>query len=187
MALLCQRRREFVGVQCGYGPVRVNAGRENSALLIDCRDLSYRRVDLDSATRIVICNTRKQRSLETSEYNQRRAECEGCRHPQSPSRNIKALRDVTPKQLEENQEFLPELNYRRPGTWFTRTTASCRRSTPRTQGYAGLRPPDVRLAHQPQDDYEVSCPELDVMVELASQQEGSGWREMTGAGFAVAR
>ena len=79
MALLCQSaERQFVGVQCGIMDQFVSTlGRENAALFLDCRDLSYDLVPLKMEARIVICDSRKQRSLQTSEYNKRRAECEG--------------------------------------------------------------------------------------------------------------
>jgi galactokinase len=187
LALLCQRaEREFVGVQCGIMDQFVSTlGKENSALLLDCRDLSYRLVELNAAVRIVICNTRKQRSLEGSEYNRRRSECEGAVDLLNDRLgNIKALRDVTPTQLEQNREILPDLNFRRArhvvheNDRVLQAVDALGRKDLTTFGrlmydsHASLR-----------DDYEVSCPELDLMVELASEQPGTVGARMTGAGF----
>jgi len=187
LALLCQRaEREFVGVQCGIMDQFVSTlGRENAALLIDCRDLSYRLVELNAGTRIVICNTRKQRSLENSEYNRRRAECEGAVDILNRRLgNIKALRDVTPQQLEENQEFLPDINYRRARHVVhenNRVLQAVEALGRRDMQAFGHLMYDSHISLR--DDYEVSCRELDIMVELASQQEGTVGARMTGAGF----
>ncbi|RPJ61993.1 MAG: galactokinase, partial [Acidobacteria bacterium] len=106
MALLCQSaERNFVGVQCGIMDQFVSTlGRENMALFLDCRHLSYQLVPLEMQARIVICDSRKQRSLQTSEYNKRRAECEGAvRSLNDVLGDVRALRDVSPRQLEEHE------------------------------------------------------------------------------------
>lgn len=187
MALLCQAaEREFAGVQCGIMDQFVSTlGREKTALFLDCRDLSYQLVPLEMQARIVICDSRKQRSLRTSEYNKRRAECEGAvRVLNEVFGDIKALRDVTPEQLEEHRDHMPELWYRRARHVVTenRRVVSAVRS---------LKAGDIhqfgRLMYEShaslRDDYEVSCPELDILVEIASAQHGTIGARMTGAGF----
>jgi len=187
MALLCQAaERQFVGVQCGIMDQFVSTlGRENAALFLDCRDLSFELVPLEMQARIVICDSRKQRSLQTSEYNKRRAECEGAVRALSPVLgDAKALRDVTPQQLDENKQLMPELWYRR-----ARHVVTENGRVLSAVGFlkSGDIPQFGRLMYEShaslRDDYEVSCAELDILVELASQQQGTIGARMTGAGF----
>src|SRR5207244_3065850 len=78
LALLCQKaENEFVGNRCGIMDQFISAlGQSGHALLIDCRDLSYKPVPLPGDVRIVVCNSMVRRGLVDSEYNARRAECE---------------------------------------------------------------------------------------------------------------
>lgn len=187
MALLAQSaERNFVGVQCGIMDQFVSAlGRANAALFLDCRDLSYELVPLHMEARIVICDTRKQRSLQTSEYNKRRTECEGAVRALKPVLgDIQALRDVSSKQLEEHKSQMPELWYRRARHVVTENERVL-------TAVESLKNGDVqhfgRLMYEShaslRDDYEVSSRELDIMVELASKQKGTIGARMTGAGF----
>ena len=187
MALLCQAaEREFAGVKCGIMDQFVSTlGQENTALFLDCRDLSYELVPLEMQARIVICDSRKQRSLQTSEYNKRRAECEGAvRELHEVLGNVQALRDVSPEQLEEHKARMPELWYRRARHVVTEN----QRVLSAVESLkAGAIEEFGRLMYQShaslRDDYEVSCLELDILVELASAQAGTIGARMTGAGF----
>jgi galactokinase len=187
MALLCQSaEREFAGVQCGIMDQFVSTlGRERTALFLDCRDLSYELVPLEMQARIVICDTRKQRSLQTSEYNKRRAECEGAAGAlDAVLGNVKALRDVSPQQLETHKDQMPELWYRRARHVVTEN----QRVISAVQFLkAGEIREFGRLMYEShaslREDYEVSCPELDILVELAAEQPGTIGARMTGAGF----
>ncbi len=187
MALLSQSaERQFVGVQCGIMDQFVSTlGRENAALFLDCRDLSYELVPLEIQARIVICDSRKQRSLQASEYNKRRAECEGAvRALNAVLGNVKALRDVSPEQLEEHKE-------RMPGVWYKRARHVVTENQRVVSAVKCLKNGHIpclgRLMYEShaslRDDYEVSCPELDILVELASEQQGTIGARMTGAGF----
>ena len=187
MALLCQSaERQFVGVQCGIMDQFVSTlGRQNTALFLDCRDLSYELVPLEMKARIVICDSRKQRNLQNSEYNKRRAECEGAVGAlNAVLGNVKALRDVTPEQLERHRDRMPELWYRR-----ARHVVTENRRVVSAVDF--LKAGDIRqfgrLMYEShaslRNDYEVSCPELDILVELAAAQQGTIGARMTGAGF----
>ena len=98
--------------------------------------------------------------------------------------NVKALRDVTPEQLEEHKDRMPELWYRRARHVVTENERVI-------LAVESLRVGDIerfgQLMYQShaslRDDYEVSCPELDILVELASRQPGTIGARMTGAGF----
>jgi galactokinase len=104
-ALLCQRaENQFVGVNCGILDQYTScAGEQDCALLLDCRDLSSRRVRLPASLQVVICDTRSKRELAGSEYGRRRAQCEaGARQL-----GLQALRDITVEQFRQRATELP--------------------------------------------------------------------------------
>jgi galactokinase len=167
-------------------------GQRDHALLIDCRTLEHEAVKLGSgegsprsSATIVVCDTMKRRGLVDSEYNARRRECEeGVRLLQKHLPGIKALRDVSPGQFERYQGDLPEVVQRR-----------CRHVVYENervlQSVRALKRGDLatfgRLMNEShvslRDDYQVSCRELNVMVEAAWQVEGVYGSRLTGAGF----
>lgn len=187
LALLCQRaENQFVGANCGIMDQFISAlGQQDHALLIDCRSLDYRLVPLPSDVAIVVADTMKRRGLVDSEYNARRRECEeGARLLGELLPGVRALRDITPQQFAQHAERLPPVIRRR-----------CRHvvsENARVEGaVATLEAGDVAsfgelmvASHRSlRDDYEVSCRELDVMVEAALGIEGVYGSRMTGAGF----
>ncbi len=110
-ALLCQRaENQFVGVNCGILDQYTSClGEEGCALLLDCRDLSHRSVELPGAIRVVICDTRFKRELAGSDYGARRAQCEeGAR-----ILGVTALRDVPLETLDARAHELPPLVLKR--------------------------------------------------------------------------
>ncbi|MGQ9626470.1 MAG: galactokinase [Anaerolineae bacterium] len=182
MALLCQRAENlFVGMQCGIMDQFISAlGQRNKALVIDCRSLLYDPVPLPAGARFVVCDTMVRRGLLDSEYNARRRECEeGAR-----LFGVKALRDVSWEEFESRQGELPDAVRRR-----------CRHVVSENErvlrGAEALRRGDLltfgRLMYEShlslRDDYEVSCRELDIMVEIARRVEGTYGARLTGAGF----
>jgi len=188
MALLCQKaENEFVGVKCGIMDQFVIAlGEKGRALFLDCRDLSYRLVPVPSEkVKLVITNTKVKRSLAGSEYNQRREECgEGVKLLKQKLPKIKSLRDVTPEELAEHQELLPE-------TVRKRCTHVVRENDRVTRAEAALKSNNLREfgrlmveSHNSlRDLYQVSCPELDLLVKNALSLKGVLGSRMTGAGF----
>lgn len=187
MALLSQAaERNFVGVQCGIMDQFVSVlGRAGTALLLDCRDLSFRNVPINMSASIVICDTRKRRALEASEYNRRRTECEAAVGVLNDAiGNVKALRDVTPEQVEEYRNLLTATQYKRARHVVTENARVLRGvdllETGNIEGFGAL----MYESHTSlRDDYEVSCPELDILVELAKAHQGTIGARMTGAGF----
>lgn len=182
LAKLCQRAENtFVGVNCGIMDQFVSAlGRAGHALLIDCRSLDHRLVPIPADMSIVICDTRVKHELLASGYNERRAQCEeGAR-----VLGVKSLRDVDWPTFERRQCELPEAVRRR-----CRHVVSENRRV--LEAVAALEASDLaefgRLMNQShdslRDDFEVSCPELDVMVTAALQLEAVYGSRMTGAGF----
>ena len=187
LALLCQKaENEFVGVNSGIMDQFISAlGKQGHALLLDCRSLETRYVPLRDDAQIVVADTGVKRGLVDSEYNQRRAECEaaarllGQRLP-----GVVALRDVTLEQFERYAPELPDLVRRRARHVISeneRVLASV----------AALAGGDLetfgRLMDEShaslRDDYQVTIPQLDIMVEAAHAAPGVLGSRMTGAGF----
>jgi galactokinase len=190
LALLCQRaENEFVGVNSGIMDQFISAlGRRDHALFLDCRSLETRQVPLEGAAagvQIVVADTNVQRGLVDSEYNRRRAECEeAVRLLSRRLPGIRALRDVTPEQLQRYAGELPDVVYRRARHVVTedaRVLTSVEALT------AGDLPTFGRLMDEShrslREDYEVTVPQLDAMVEAAHAVPGVVGSRMTGAGF----
>lgn len=187
LALMAQgAENAFVGVQCGImDQFIVTLGRADHALLIDCRDLSYREAPLPKDVNIVVCDSRIERSLAGSAYNQRREECAAAvailkqHYPR-----ITALRDVSVAQLAEHADELPE-----PVRSRARHVVS--ENARVLHSAAALEQGDVRRFGQLmneshtslQHDYEVSIPPIDTLVEIARQSPGCLGARLTGAGF----
>ncbi len=187
MIKLCQKaENEFVGVRCGIMDQFVSClARQGSALFLDCRELSYGHIPFSDEFRVMICNTMVRRELASSQYNIRRGECEeGVRLLAQKLPGIKALRDVSLDEFLQHQHLLPQVVAKR-----------CRHVIKENkrvlEGTEMLKKGDMhgfgRLMHLShyslKEDYEVSCPELNCMVELAESTKGVVGARMTGAGF----
>lgn len=188
MALLCQEaENDFIGVKCGIMDQFVSRlGEDGCALFLDCRSLEYENVRLPNrGLKVVISDSLKKRGLVDSKYNERRAECEeavevlGNFLP-----GIKALRDVSVKDF---------VQFRNELTPVTRMRAEhvVRENARVLEGVEALKAKDVArfgaLMDESHDSlrdlYEVSCDELDVLVEAARGVSGVFGSRMTGAGF----
>jgi len=179
---------QFVGVNCGIMDQFVSAnGRAGHALFLDCRDLSFDLVPLaDDDVRIVICNSGVTRGLTDSAYNERRSACEdGVRQlALATGETFESLRDVTLEHLEDYSGALTEEIYARCHHVITEIQRT-------EEAVTLLRLGDVvgfgelmAASHRSlRDDYEVSGPELDALVEIANKVEGVIGARMTGAGF----
>jgi len=185
-ALLCQKaEHDFAGVPCGIMDQFISAlGREGHLLLLDCRTRKTEIVPLqDPSVALLIINTNVKHELSGGEYAERRAQCE------EAARNlgVKSLRDVTVEQLENGKSKMRDLVYRRARhvigeiSRTVRAAGSVRQSDWPAVGrlmYAS----HVAL----RDDFEVSCPELDAVVEIAEaigEKGGVYGCRMTGGGF----
>jgi galactokinase len=187
LAKLCQRaENEFVGARCGIMDQFISCLAERGhCLMIDCRSLDFRAVKIPAEVSIVICNTMIKHSLAGGEYNLRRAQCEeGVSRLSQSKPGIHSLRDVTPEQFAHYEQQLPEVIRKR-----------CRHVIFENQrvihAARALEAEDLehfgklmRQSHKSlRDDYEVSCRELDLMVEIAGRQPGVYGARMTGGGF----
>lgn len=189
MALLCRRaENNFVGVSCGIMDQYVSClGQKNYALFIDCRSNDYEPVPFkDPDYQVLICNSKIQRGLANSKYNIRREECkiaaEFFKH--KLNREIRALRDITIDEFKKYQAQLPEIIARRTRHVILenyRVQAGVQAL--RMGNYSAFGKLMIESHQSLKDDYEVSCAELDLLVDLALKQEGVLGARMTGAGF----
>jgi galactokinase len=178
---------EFVGVRCGIMDQFINIfGKKGSALKLDCRTLEYDYVPFESDdVTLVLLDTRVKHSLASSEYNTRRAQCEeGVEALRNFDDKIDSLRDVSPEFLRDHEADLDPTVYRR-----------CRYVVEENQrllaGADDLARGDVEAfgkkmfeTHRGlRDDYEVSCAELDALVEIAERSGLSIGSRMMGGGF----
>lgn len=177
---------DVVGMRCGIMDQLISCcGVHGHAVLIDCRSLEMRPVRIDPSVRLVICDTMVRHELASGAYNLRRQECEqGVALLSRALRGIVSLRDVTEVDLAEHADLLPEPILHR-----------CRHVVDENarvlEAVAALESGDLALcgrlmteSHESlRDDYAVSCPELDLMVELARGVPGVLGSRMTGGGF----
>lgn len=181
-----QAERAYVGVNCGLMDQFASAhGVADCAVMFDTRSLEFRSVPLPANTAIVIADSRMPRKLTSSAYNERRAACElAVSILQGVLPGIRALRDVTPQQLDANQALLDEQVYRRARHVVTECARMDQALALLDQGdAAGFGRLMVETHNSLRDDYEVSLPELNTLVELACAQPGFWGARLTGAGF----
>jgi galactokinase len=187
IAKLCQRaENEFVGARCGIMDQFIACeGEEGRAEFLDCRSLEHEAVPLPKDVRLVLCNTMVKHEIAGGEYNKRRAECEEA--VQRLARmipDVRALRDVTPDQVEAHRSLLPGALYKRARHVTTENVRVPAARDALKRGDLAAMGKLMAESHESlRDDYEVSCPELDVMVELAHGFEGCRGARMTGGGF----
>jgi galactokinase len=182
LALLCQRAEsEFVGLRCGIMDQYIACfGVAGHALVIDCRSLESRPVPLPAGVVLMVCNTMVKHELSGSEYNGRRADCEaGAKHFGVPT-----LRDADLRGLERLGAGLPERLRRRCRHVITENTRVLQAEESLKRGDLAEFGRLMAESHRSlREDYEVSCEELDLMVELALACEGVYGARMTGGGF----
>jgi galactokinase len=185
---LCQRaENDFVGMKCGIMDQFISClGRAGQALFLDCRSLEYRYAPFPSDRyTVVILNTRKKRELTGSEYNERRGQCEeGVRILSKSLPGIRALRDVSVEEFQTHAAGLPELVRRR----CLHVVTENRRVLDFADALASADEARIgRLlaeSHRSlKECFEVSCRELDLMVDIATSTAGVIGARMTGAGF----
>lgn len=173
---------EFVGTRSGIMDQFTSVfAKEGEAMLLDCRSLEIDYIPLEiNSVEIVVIDTKVKHSLASSEYNKRREECE----KGAELLKKKSLRDVTIAELEEHRDELPHVIFQRCRHVVTendRTLSAAR----------ALRDSDFKTvgklmfeSHRSlRDDYAVSCPELDALVDTAMNVDGVYGSRMTGGGF----
>ena len=186
-ALLGQKaENQYVGVNSGIMDQFASAcGVDNQLLLLDCRSLEWKTIPLPEDVSIVIADTKVRRKLTSGEYNKRRAACEeAVRLLKKDLPNITALRDVSLEEFNRLAGKLPDEVSKRA----RHVVEEIERSK---QAEALLQAGNVRRFGELMNEchvslrdlYEVSCPELDVMVRVAQSLDGCYGARLTGAGF----
>ena len=187
IASICQRaEHEFAGTKCGIMDQFISCfGEANHALFLDCRSLEFDTLPLPRGVRIVICNSMVKHELAGGEYNLRREDCEaGVRLLQHHLPGIRALRDVTDAQLQRFSAEIPERILRRCRHVVSENARTLEAASALRSGDLSRFGELMFASHDGlRDDYEVSCPELDLLVELARGGEGVFGARMTGGGF----
>ena len=187
LAKTCQRaENEFVGIRSGLMDQFIACfGNAGHALMLDCRSLEFTQLPLPDNIKLVACNTMVKHELASSEYNARRAECEaGVRILSQHLPHAGSLRDVCLDDIERFRSELPDVVYKRCRHVVTENDRVLKATDALRSGDLHAFGKLMRQSHQSlRDDYEVSCKELDLMVELANQVEGVFGARMTGGGF----
>ena len=188
MARLAQRaENEFVGVQCGIMDQFISRlGQEDHALLIDCRSYEYRHIPWSATTvRVLVADTRVERGLVDSEYNKRRQECEaGVEGLSQHLPGITALRDVSVEQFQEYSSVLdPVVRARCEHVVYENERVLAAVDALESADWPRLGAL-MNASHESlRDLFEVSCLELNRMVEIARDVPGVYGARMTGGGF----
>ena len=187
LAKLCQKAENgFVGMRCGIMDQFISCcGHAERALWLDCRSLDYRQLPLPKGVDLAICNTMVRHELASGEYNRRRADCEaGVSRLAQELPHVRALRDVTLADLEQYSGDLPDVIRRRSRHVVSENARVMEAATALDRGDVAVFGDLMAESHRSlRDDYEVSCPELDLMVELAGKVQGVFGARMTGGGF----
>ena len=188
LARIAQKaENNFVGMNCGIMDMFASLmGRAGSAIKLDCRSLQYEYIPiLADNTSILLCDTGVKHQLVDSEYNKRRQECEeGVRHLRTVYPEIKSLRDINLEMLLSEKKQLSSVIYQRCKYVIEeneRVLSACKilKETGLTglgtllyASHAGLR-----------DDYQVSCPELDFLIDQSLAGDTFFGARMVGGGF----
>jgi galactokinase len=187
LARLCQRaENEFVGANCGIMDQFISAnGAEDHALLLDCRDLSFRLAPIPADVALVIANTMVKHSIAGDGYTSRRAQVEeACRILATHRPEIKFLRDATVADLEAWGHEIPLDALKRARHVITenqRTVDAADALLRRDMPALGRLMHEAHISYS--KDFEASCVEADTMVELAQDLPGLIGARLTGGGF----
>ena len=171
---------QWVGLQCGImDQLASAAGRRDHAILIDCRSLDLEFIAIPERLRIVVLDTTTRRDLTTSDYNERRQECEAA----ARAYGVASLRDVAPADLAKRPAGISDVVFRRARHVVTENA----RVLAMTSALRDVDLPRITTlmdeSHRSlREDFEVSSPALDAIVN-AAQRGGSVGARMTGAGF----
>jgi galactokinase len=187
LARLCQRaENEFVGANCGIMDQFISAnGAKDHALLLDCRDLSFKLAPIPDHVALVIANTMVKHAITGGEYTSRRAEVEAaCAVIASHRPEVKFLRDATVEDLEKwGHEMTPNSlkRARHVITENARTVAAAEALINGDLDRLGRLMAEAHWSYS--KDFEASCEEADAMVELAQDLPGLIGARLTGGGF----
>lgn len=171
----------FVGVQCGIMDQYISSlGQKDHALLIDCRDLSYQSVPIPPDTAIIVVDSGVQRGLVDSEYNARRKECEAA----AAHFGVKALRDLDEATFTPRANELPPVIRKRARHVITENARTLAAANALAQNDTAALGPLMAASHRSmRDDFEITVPAIDTLVEIMQNVPGVYGARMTGGGF----
>ena len=183
-----QSEHEFMNVNCGIMDQYIIAtAKKDTAELLDCARIEHEYVPLVLGDyRFIVMNTKKQRRLADSKYNERRSQCEeGLRILKAAGHNIPDLCSMTPAQFEEWGSVITDpVIYRRVRHCVTEMDRVVRSVEALKANKLDELGQLLYASHKSlKEDYEVSGIELDTLVDSASHQTGCIGARMTGAGF----
>jgi len=187
LARLCQRvENEFVGANCGIMDQFISAnGKKDHALLLDCRDLSFRLAPIPANVALVIANTMVKHSVAGGDYPTRRRESEAaCAVIASHRPGVSFLRDATLEDLKKwGSEMTPKslMRARHVISEDLRTVAASEALLKGDMKEVGRLMAEAHTSYS--KDFEGSCVEADTMVELAQDLPGLIGARLTGGGF----
>lgn len=177
-----QAENQFVGCQCGIMDQMVSAcGEQYKALLLDCRSLHSKLIQMPTDLAVMIINSNVKRGLVDSEYNTRREQCEEA----ASKLGLKALRDISLEQLREHKSLLSEVVYRRAHHIVSENERTLDAADALEQAdYATLSRLMAESHVSMRDDFEITVKPIDYIVEMLSDIIGDkGGVRMTGGGF----
>ncbi len=177
-----QAENQFVGCQCGIMDQMVSAcGEQYKALLLDCRSLHSKLIQMPTDLAVMIINSNVKRGLVDSEYNTRREQCEEA----ASKLGLKALRDISLEQLREHKSLLSEVVYRRAHHIVSENERTLNAADALEQAdYATLSRLMAESHVSMRDDFEITVKPIDYIVEMLSDIIGDkGGVRMTGGGF----
>jgi len=185
-ALLCQKaEHDFAGVPCGIMDQFASVfGREDHLMLLDCRSQHVEHIPLtDPNITVLIMNTNVKHELSEGEYAKRRAQCESA----TKKLGVSSLRDARFPQLQARRSNLDDVEFRRARHAISEIGRTVRAAEKiKEQDWAEIGQLMYASHKSLRDDYEISCHELDLLVELARGIGPSGGvigSRMTGGGF----
>jgi galactokinase len=176
-----QVENEWLGLRTGIMDQLISANAiAGHAMLLDCRSLSLTPVPLTPDTAVVILDTNTRRGLVDSAYNQRRAACESA----ARQLGIPALRDISLAEFARQADRLDPIIRQRAGHVISENQRTLLAAEAMRRGDAAQMGQLMNASHQSlRDDFEVSSPALDTLVELAQNHPLCYGARMTGAGF----
>lgn len=172
---------DFVGMRCGIMDQYISClGQVNHALLIDCRDLSYQALPLPPQALIFVVDSGVHRDLMDMEYNARRGECETA----ATHFGVRALRDISLEAFNNRANQLTPTIRRRARHVITENARTVLAAEAlEAENLKAIGNLMVASHASLRDDFEVSCPELNLLVEIALGVKGVYGARLTGAGF----
>jgi galactokinase len=187
IAKICQQaENEYVGARSGImDQFACCFGKKRHAILLDCRSLHAEYVPIPETVRLVISNTMVRHTIAGGEYNRRRLECEeGVRILSRMLPRVTSLRDVTLDDLRSARDQMDEVIFRRCLHVLEENARVLNAVDALAAGALDQFGEFMRASHESlRVNYEVSSPELDLMVRLATRVPGVYGSRMMGGGF----